>query len=316
VLGRYPEERLVDVWRGARAKAMRETMTAFRLPDGCSYCAEQLRTGTVEGLHARYFDEGETRDWPTNMEFHLSNLCNLQCVMCYGFLSSSIRKHRDKLPRLESPYGLEFVKELEEFIPHLKSTTFLGGEPFLNPLHFEIWNRFKRLNPDVLVHVITNGTILNKRIIGLLDRMKFGFTLSIDTLNRERYESIRVDADFDQVMRNFEFFLGYSRLTRSRLRIAACPMQQNWMDLPQLLEFCDRKAIVLTFNPVLHPPHASLRSLEPATLVEIADFLARALAERGPGGMIENFNAFAGLVQTLRYWSGQRRAGLDRPLMQ
>jgi MoaA/NifB/PqqE/SkfB family radical SAM enzyme len=314
-LGKYPDESLISIWKGTRARALRDAMKEFKLPEGCDYCSAQLRTGTLEGLHARYYDHFETREWPTKMEFHLSNLCNLECTMCYGHLSSSIRERRDKLPPLGNPYDFEFVRQLEEFIPHLSSTVFLGGEPFLNPLHFEIWERFVALNPQVMVHVFTNGTVLGRKIVRFLDRLPFGITLSIDSLNRERYESIRLNADFERVMRNLKFFLGYARLIQQPLHIAACPMQQNWMDLPGLLRFCNENGILLGFNPTLDPPQASLRYLPPDELREIAGFLKAQIPASDTPVAEQNARAYRGVIRTLEHWSGRSQSATQSQLM-
>jgi MoaA/NifB/PqqE/SkfB family radical SAM enzyme len=79
---------------------------------------------------------------PKVMEFELSNECNLECVMCNGSFSSSIRKNREKLPPIISPYNDDFVNELDAFIPHLTDAKFLGGEPFMIEIYLKIGNEF------------------------------------------------------------------------------------------------------------------------------------------------------------------------------
>jgi MoaA/NifB/PqqE/SkfB family radical SAM enzyme len=77
------------------------------------------------------------------MELEIENTCNLECVMCIGELSSAIRKNRDKLPPIKSPYNEAFVEQLEEFIPHLKELRFNGGEPFLINSVFRIFEKWR-----------------------------------------------------------------------------------------------------------------------------------------------------------------------------
>jgi MoaA/NifB/PqqE/SkfB family radical SAM enzyme len=48
--------------------------------------------------------------YPSMLELELNNTCNLECVMCIGELSSSIRKNREKLPAIRSPYDEAFVE--------------------------------------------------------------------------------------------------------------------------------------------------------------------------------------------------------------
>ena len=68
------------------------------------------------------------------MEFSISNVCNLECVMCNGNFSSAIRAHRDQLPPAKSVYSNAFDPVLRSILPHLFRAKFLGGEPFLIPV--------------------------------------------------------------------------------------------------------------------------------------------------------------------------------------
>ena len=55
----------------------------------------------------------------------------------------------------ENPYDAAFVKQLEEFIPHLEEVKFYGGEPFLIEIYYEIWEKIMELNPKVRISVQT-----------------------------------------------------------------------------------------------------------------------------------------------------------------
>lgn len=60
--------------------------------------------------------EGPDPDWPRQMEFSVSNTCNLQCVMCNGEWSSSIRSQREGLPPLPKVYDDAFFDGLRDFL--------------------------------------------------------------------------------------------------------------------------------------------------------------------------------------------------------
>src|SRR5690606_6216470 len=105
----------------------------------CSVCKTNVENGNHVSVLSKLYDYNyEVQEYPAVMEFELSNKCNLECVMCKGELSSTIRKQRDKLPPLNTPYDSTFVEQLKEFIPHLKEAKFLGGEPFLIDIYYEI----------------------------------------------------------------------------------------------------------------------------------------------------------------------------------
>ena len=59
--------------------------------------------------------------------------------MCGGKWSSAIRKNREGLPPLKNHYDKDFVKQIREFLPFLREARFIGGEPFLINLYYDIW---------------------------------------------------------------------------------------------------------------------------------------------------------------------------------
>ena len=111
--------------------------------------------------------------------FELSNICNLECVMCNGDYSSLIRKNREKRDELAIPYDEKFLLQLEEYIPFLEEVKFYGGEPFLIELYYGIWEKIIRLNPAVRISVQTNATVLNRRVNEVLSKTNFHINVSL-----------------------------------------------------------------------------------------------------------------------------------------
>ncbi len=283
ILGTYPENSLQEIWTGDSAAKLRALLRHNTLPNGCWICTEQFRSRNFGGMRARFYDhfaeetyggvEGDITPWPKVLEFEITNTCNLECTMCNGFSSSAIRKHREHLPPLKSPYDAAFVKQLEPFIPHLREARFLGGEPFLINIYYKIWDLIAQVNPDIDVTIVTNGTILNDKVRRTLESLKAHVNISIDALNPDNYERIRVNAKFDQVMDNFRYFRDYVAGRQTSMTLNVCPMRSNWHELPDFLEFCNGHGIRLFFNTVLYPEEVSLRGLPQRELTEILDFL-------------------------------------------
>jgi hypothetical protein len=144
---------------------------------------------------------------------------------------------------------------------HLIEAKFLGGEPFLIQRYWEIWERFLEVNPKVTIPVTTNGTMLTDRVLSILKALDFRIVLSIDSMVRETYESIRLNADYEEVMRHLRYFLDYMHAKGEPLFAAVCPMRQNWSEMPGMLEFANEQGARLIFNSVLYPESCSLRSL-------------------------------------------------------
>jgi MoaA/NifB/PqqE/SkfB family radical SAM enzyme len=290
ILGRWPEQSIRQIWEGSQLAELRGHINNNNLGGGCMECGKMLQSGNFHGVRARYYDEFAPdsfkeklkKTWggltgatvyPKVMEFELSNRCNLECVMCNGYFSSSIRKNREKLPALTSPYDERFVDELEEFLPHLTDAKFLGGEPFMIDIYLSIWERIRKVNPDIRIHITTNGTMLTDRVKKLLEGLKAGIILSIDSVNRDTYSTIRINGDYDRVMTNMEYLRDYTKRKGTFISMAACPITLNWRELPDMLRFCTERDIYLYFNAVFSPAELSLRELPANELAEVIGFL-------------------------------------------
>ncbi len=290
ILGQWPQQTIEQIWNGTKAGELRGYISKNDFSAGCETCGRMIEAGNYQGVRARSYDEfavtplwtpvqfiknklSSQLPYPRVMEFELSNQCNLECVMCTGYFSSSIRKNREKLPAIHSPYNSEFVKQLEPFIPHLTDAKFLGGEPFMIDIYLEIWESILRLNPKMRIHITTNGTFLNNRIKQLLEGLRAGIILSIDSTVKETYNKIRINGNYEKVMENLDYFIAYSQRKKTFISMAACPIIYNWKELPQMLEFCISKNIVLYFNAVFHPVELSLREQPIPLLKEIITYL-------------------------------------------
>ena len=59
-------------------------------------------------------------------------------------------------------------------MPHLEEMKFLGGEPFMIGIYYDIWGEVARVNPGVKIRITTNATTLNPRTKTLLEKMGAG----------------------------------------------------------------------------------------------------------------------------------------------
>lgn len=275
VLGTYPEHSIREIWEGRALKAQRKAIRKWDLSLGCQGCFELIKARNLSALPLRNYDQfaARNRRYPAKMDFELYNTCNLECIMCRGEFSSSIRKNREGLPPIDSPYDAAFFSQVEEFIPHLKSSHFLGGEPFLIPQYIDLWERMAALNPKMSLSVQTNCTVLNQRIKEILERIDFHIGVSIDSLDPENYARIRKNGQLGRVLENLAYFREYTRRRKTLLNLSFCPMPQNWRELPQVVDFCNEWEIPLMFTTVESPPECSLSNLSHAQLAEIESHL-------------------------------------------
>ena len=318
-IGKYPEQSLDEIWRGARAISMRSALRRNEPPAGCENCCAQIMARNYSGLLARTFDtyalalypgndqyqlqSGLKRMYPVRLEFELSNTCNLECAMCDGNFSSTIRMNREKLPPLAQVYGDEFLEQLSPFLDNVESVSFLGGEPFLIDIYYQIWDYLIEKNPNCAISITTNGTVYTSRVKRVLENLNCQVNLSLDSITKGTYEAIRVNGKLERTLANLEEFSRVNRRNNKPLSISVCPMVSNAMEMPKLVSFANERAIKVHFNTVTFPSEQSIRSLPFDQQYELAKFYRVGVPE--PQSEVERHNraALIDVANQIEYWA-------------
>lgn len=110
------------------------------------------------------------------VEIHLTDHCNLNCVGCSHF--SNIAK----------PYFknyIEFVAEMTELSEKfdVKVLRLMGGEPLLHPDCMKFCSTARSIFPHAQIVLVTNGILLNKVDVNLLNENNIVVCLSNYNLN-------------------------------------------------------------------------------------------------------------------------------------
>jgi len=272
-LGNVQSQTLDEIWEGAQVRLLRRALENYDLSLGCVFCDEQTKDGWTTNAVMRGFDQfkvtGADPQWPQRMEFSISNVCNLECVMCNGTFSSAIRAHREKLPPAKSVYSDEFLLSLRKYLPHLFRAKFLGGEPFLIPEYYRIWEMMVEVAPKAKCHITTNGTQFNSRVEAFMEKLDFSFAVSLDGATKKTVESIRVHADFDKQMAILKRFRDYTRARKTDLSLTFCFMRQNWHEFGEFCLFADSWDCNVGINTVNQPREMSVNNLPPDELRKI-----------------------------------------------
>lgn len=269
----YPAKSIREIWFGEKYQTLRNHLLKYDLTHKCNVCLKNLQGGNYTSVLARAYDINDVGDYPSMLELELSNTCNLECVMCIGELSSSIRKNRDRLPALKNAYDDNFVEQLEEFIPHLKELRFNGGEPFLINAVFKIFEKVEKLNPKLKIVIATNGTVVNYKVKEWLDKLNIHINFSLDSLTPEIYETIRVNAHFDRVMEHFLFYRQYTKENNRTMCLMVNPMRNNWHEMPEFIRFVNKHNINIWFNTIHRPTEWAIWSLPHAELKKVYETL-------------------------------------------
>jgi radical SAM protein with 4Fe4S-binding SPASM domain len=240
---------LKEIVFGKKKRFLQKKLNEKNYNFGCSMCGNHLLNGDIESSHQSEYKNINIKDnflgiYPQIFEFEISNNCNLMCAMCGGEFSSIIRSKIDKLPPFKFVYNEKFIDELSFFIPYLKACKFLGGEPFLIPFYYKIWDKILEINSGCEIHITTNTTVLTDKVKELLDNNNVKLICSIDSLKKESYEKIRINAKFESVMENLEYMFKLKKV----ISFSVTPTIYNMYEVPDLISFCQEKNIFIKLN--------------------------------------------------------------------
>ncbi|NSW45214.1 MAG: radical SAM protein [Bacteroidales bacterium] len=304
LIGQIPENTIEEIWFGEKLKKLREHIIANNLSLGCFECDKNIQNGFYTSAGAWRYDylpEAKS-EFPVSIDFQTSNQCNNECIMCIGEYSSAIRMHREKKNNYRNPYGKEFIQQLELFIPHLKEASFSGGEVFLSEHYFEIWEKFAQINPDIVVSVTTNGTVVNDRVRSLLNKLKFNINISIDSLDKNVFERIRKNSQLDIVLSNLQYFIHYTQSKNTNLSVRVNVMQQNYPQIPELIKYLNNQNIRIHFNQVIFPPYSALWSSDESILNRIIELYQKERLETNTTIQQGNNQAWNDFINQIKQW--------------
>jgi MoaA/NifB/PqqE/SkfB family radical SAM enzyme len=277
-LGRYPINTIDEIWDGSNAKKLRQHMSHNDLEFGCQHCKYFFDKKKFTNLRPLVFDkyyENIDAEFPKVLEFELSNECNLECQMCQGEVSSMIRKNRDKLPPIPMVYDDAFVEQLAKYIPYLREAKFYGGEPFLIPIYYKIWDKVRELNPNLEMFLITNGTHWNAKIEKLVTELNFDLAVSIDALDKEKLERIRKNVVLEKLLENIKRFSDICNKKGKHLSLSFTIQRDNWDQLPLVINLCNEVNAYIYVSYLERPIEFALTNLPKDELVKIKTFMEK-----------------------------------------
>ncbi len=300
--GNYSEDNVTDLISCKRRQILQEALNKHDFSIGCQHCRSQILSGNYQGVEARLYDKLKYNPkFPSEIIFELDNSCNLECIMCTGEFSSAISNNREHNDHYKSPYNQSFENEIAPYLKHLQVAKFLGGEPFLISSYYRIWENLILVNPNCFINLQTNGTIYNNKIESLLKRGRFQIGISIDSLKKDRFEFIRKNANFEEVLINTDKFIKFTRKNGSFVNISVCPMQINWDEIPEIVNFCNKKNVFIYFNTV-YTKGFSLQELSSEKLNEIIDFYKKSIIFGKSYISIRNKRFFYDFIAQIEQW--------------
>lgn len=306
ILGEIPTDNLKEVWEGEKILKLRTKLSKNDLSMGCFHCKDRINANNFDAVEAALYDNLPTnRKMPSYLIFEISNRCNLKCVMCDNDFSSNIDISDRSIHFPKDVYNESFITQLQEFIPHLLKTKFLGGEPFMIDIYYKIWEQIIRLNPNCLIDIQTNGSILNDKIKDLLAQGNFRISVSLESFKKETYEKIRVKGNYDKIMQNLEWFTEYGKRKNYIFSVSVCPIKQNRFEIPEIIEECNKRNIRIYFNTVLKPEECSLLYLKEDEIIDLIEFYEKYPLSEEKSISKNNKLVFESLINQLKNWKNE-----------
>lgn len=224
----------------------------------------------------------EVAPFPTALDIELSNACNLKCPMCPRTMPG-FREHRGKIGHMSDRIFGRIHRELAKRPGQcLLIWLHLAGESLLDPQFVERVNLLAATGADTLVS--TNVTPLTEELAQrILNSSLHRLILSIDGTTKETYESLRVGADFDDVMGKVDRLLDMARAMEAKdQRHPAIWLQCLRMDDTE----AEVKAFVRKYSDSEEPPqkYQSLRGIEHGRVfLKMHESFANQVEPRGYG---------------------------------
>ncbi len=265
-----------EIWKGPTFQSLRDDISKGIISEACSFCRNHFMSKDYGSILANKYDHYlmSTSGKPIIAELELSNQCNLECIMCSGTLSSSIRKNREHLPAVLNNIPDTFLAQFESILKNLRSLELTGGDPLLIDLYYELLNRAETINPKLNVLITTNANTFTKQTETLLrKKLKLSFNVSIDSLNNETYSKIRCNGTLKTALKNIDQFKKYTQENHTSLGFLVCPLKHNWKELPDFVNFANKHGASLSYHVVFKPAEHALWSFPSIKLKEILKHL-------------------------------------------
>jgi len=202
-----------------KLKEIRRDMLDNKFPHNCSDCykKEQHHTSTnLENISNRLYHIKILKDSPfklykdehqfelQQMDLRWRNTCNFACVYCDSKFSSVWAQFEgvpDRMTNKAMDETFEFVKNN---IKNLKTIYMAGGEPFLIKENLKIIDLIQNENPDLLLRINTNLSILTPKIYEQLKELKNVHWIVSAEANGKRFNYIRWPGKYSTLVENLK----------------------------------------------------------------------------------------------------------------
>lgn len=236
----------------------------------------------------RHGDAANTDPW--HVEFKLGNFCNLRCIMCSPYSSSSIWSEFIQNKAEYNSVGVNWSVASSEhkwwdsdafkefYLKVLPTVTYLhftGGEPFMVPGLVDILSSVPD-PPAVELLFVTNMTTINDATLLLLKKFKsVNFVISLEGTGKQN-DYIRFGSDFLTIEDNLK---KVKSVLNEKLELGVNHTFQHTSiySLPALIDWCCIQNIKLHFSLHGGEEYMRINSVPPADMSRFKDQIEQSL---------------------------------------
>lgn len=297
-----------EKWWKKGLDPLRDKMLRGEMDKGCRYCIKKeqlglqsLRQGINQAIGETYEEIkkdylNKKREYPVKIELRLGNYCNLKCIMCGPYASSSIDAEYKMNQKTYNDFGIvshwkdpympkdwysytHNKKIMLDVASKAKRIYFGGGEPFISPVLLEVLEHIKH---NTIIGFNTNMTKINDRVINALRKFEMVYIdASIDGVGIKN-DYIRNGSSWNIVEQNIKTL---KTLSNVKLELSYILQHTSLYTLKGVIEFAHDNNIRINFGEIYDKSvdgsgHLTINSAQPKDVDRFKEWLDTAEFEQ------------------------------------
>lgn len=282
-------------WNGDKMAALRKDLVNGIRPASCNYCwaSEELGRDSMRqnynSLFNSYIDINSIKQSKVDNNFinvsdvstwqlDIGNLCNIKCIMCNPTLSDKIKEevlqnpsNFKNFPVLINQAHLQIQKNwintksgkdfLNQIAPSLRWVKIQGGEALSVKELRDFLDNIA--DSQVTISIITNGTILDRRIVEIFKKFKkVDIAISLEAASVAN-DIIRYGSSWETILKTIDTL---TTLDQVDLQFNHVVQASSVLFMPEVIKFAEARGVHLAMLPLQSPAYLSLNVCSPELL--------------------------------------------------